>query len=216
MKTETQSNNTRYALGIKDLLVPTGPQLALDFVLAFLLLTLLKIRGLWAYFTQGILDASQSDISDIINQKAQSFHHFLNSISQGRALQIVFWLFVGCIVYIFIWFIRSLITGVRNDMIADTYVHPFSYSRSVFWQSVISRKLFFVAMTGIFIAYLVTGVKLAIALANLCYSSIESSNYSSAILRVAISLIITAVLVQIFIILLRLLGRAWKLIYTDL
>jgi hypothetical protein len=216
MKTDTKSHNTRSDIALKELLIPSAAQIWLDFTIAVVLLALLNIRGLWAYFAHGILDASQSDVSDIINQKGQGVHNFLDTISKGRFLQIVFWLFVGCVVYMLIWFVRSFFTNIRNDIVADEYMHPFTYNRNTYWQSVIARKLFFVSILVIFIGFTITGFKLALVLAGLTYSSIEAHDSAHSVVQVLGSIIVTALLIQIFVILLRLLSRSWKLIYTDL
>jgi hypothetical protein len=216
MKTETKSHNTRSDLALKELLIPSGPKVWLDVTLAVLLLILLNVRGLWDYFTTGVLDADQTDVSDVINDKAQGLHHFLDRISQGRFLQVVFWLFVGCVVYMIIWFVRSIFTNIRNDFVADEYVHPISYNRNIYWESVIARKLFFVSVLVVFIAYVIIGFKLALVLASLCYNAIVNHELSHTLIVITSSIVVTALMIQILTVLMHLLGRAWKLIYTDL
>jgi hypothetical protein len=216
MKTNVQSHNTGLSPALKELLLPGVAQSFIDLTLAGVLLMILKINALWAYFTTGVLAGTQTDIGEIINQKAQGLHRFLDSISQGRFLQIVFWLFIGCIVYLLIWFTRSLFTNIRNDMIADEYVHPGGYNRAVYWESIIARKGFFACILIILIAFTIAGFKIAILLAQTSISDVESLGSAHSLFKMVSAVFITAVMIHIFNILARLLGRAWNLIYTDL
>src|SRR4029078_6254395 len=197
MKTNIKSHNTGLSPGIKELLIQSSAQVLLYLTVALLLLVFLKIKGLWTYFTTGVLAANQSDISDIINEKAQGLHRFLDSISQGRFLQIMFWLFVGCIVYLLIWFFRSIFTNIRNDFVADEYVPPGGYNRTVYWESILARKAFFACILAILIGYTIVGLKIAILLAQIGMDNIEGFQAGHSLIQIISPLGVTALMIHI-------------------
>jgi hypothetical protein len=216
MQRDIHSYNSSIGPSLQQFLLPSLPKLLLELLIGAFLLTALNIRSIWTYFTSGILATTQFDLGDLINQKARGLHDFLNNISRGRFLQIVFWLFVGCIIYLLIWFIGNLITNVRNDIVADEYMHPAAYNRKNYWESVIARKIFFWCIVVVLIAYISAAFRFCIALAKYCNSALINFSWSRSLVVVVASIVITAILLQLLTILARIVANSWQFIYRDL
>lgn len=216
MNNKVLSYSSRTASDLKSLLTPTVPQLLLNLVLAALILLVLNSRAILHYFTKGIDENSKVELGDLISSRLPAVYDLFESLTQGRFVQFVFWLFIGCITYIFIWLLGNFITNIRNDIVADEYVHPQSYNRAGYWGSVVARKMLFVCTLFVLSAYVYVGAKLIILLAGLCYqSAIESQwlNTSGVILG---SLLVTAFVLQVFSYLYTVVVNAWKIVYKDL
>jgi hypothetical protein len=216
MYKQIKSNNTRLGLTFWKLLFPSELQTFLDLLLGLLLLIILNAKGLWNYFTNGFLAAQQSEVSDIITQKVQGIHHFLDTISKGRFLQIVFWLFVGCVVYLLIWLSRSMLTNIRNDIVADEFTHPESYSRIGYWGSVLAHKLVLICIFVVLIVYFFAGFRLVSLIAKWAYTALENFQALRTSAEILGAVLATAFLLQILFALIRIFTNSWKFIYKDL
>lgn len=211
-----RSYNSRPFAALKQVLVPTGPQLLLDFIIAILILLLLNGRAIWHYFTRGISDESQVELGDLINEKLPALHQFLENLSHGRFVQIVFWLFVGCVVYMLIWLIGNFITNIRNDIVADEYLHPKFYNRAGYWGSVVARKGLFACIVVIYLAYIYAAVKLLALLAGLCYQSFLDFQWAQTMATLGGAIIASAITIQILFFLSGLVVNTWRVVYRDL
>src|SRR4051812_48340303 len=119
MQTEIQSHNSSNFIGAtnKQLLLPSGSQILLYFLVSILILIVLSINKTWDYLNQVVL-VPQGGLDSIIAKNFPSVHKFLNYISQSILLQVVFWVTVGCAVYVLIWFAKNIFINIRNDMVA--------------------------------------------------------------------------------------------------
>lgn len=216
MNNKVLSYSSRASEGLKSLLIPTGPQILLNLVLATLILLALNSRAILHYFTRGINEKSQVELGDLIETRLPAVYDMFESFTQGRVVQFIFWLFIGCITYIFIWLVGNFITNIRNDIVADEYIHPTSYNRAGYWGSVVARKLLFVCTLFILSAYTYAGGKLIVLLAGLCYQSALEFQWLKTGSILLGSLLITALVLQVFSYLYRVVVNAWKVIYKDL
>lgn len=215
MRNNIRSYNTRLTTVLGQL-VPNGAQVFLDIIIALLLLAAFNVRGIWYFFTTGITADSQVDLGSLIDEKTPALQTILDNLAHGRFIQILFWLFVGCIVYILIWLVGNFFTNIRNDIIADEYVHPRFYNRAGYWGSIFSRKIIFASITMVLAAFLYAGLKLTAALANLCYYALKDFEILVSSFELLGSLLAVATLVQIFFMLTKIAINCWQLIYKDL
>ncbi|MBA3757380.1 hypothetical protein H0X09_00735 [Candidatus Saccharibacteria bacterium] len=215
MKSNTRSYNSRLNTSLSQF-VPDGTQIFLDFIVSILLLATLNARAIWHFFTTGITADSQLDLGSLISEKAPAIEGVLGNLAHGRFIQVLFWLFVGCIVYILIWIVGNFFTNIRNDIVADEYLHPTSYKRAGYWGSIFSRKIFFVSILVILAAYIYSGLKLVATLADLTYLAFKDFEIVLSSLKLVGYLVTTAILVQIFFVLTGIATKTWKLIYKDL
>ncbi len=196
------------------LLIPAPAEVFLYLLISLLSLLFMNVRQLWSYFTNDVL-ASKADFNSIVSgtpwlQKVTS------AIYQSRLLQVLFWLFMGCAVYVLIWFLGNIYNNVRNDFVADSYIHPNDYDRKRFWESVVGRKVFFVIIVVLTLAYLLTVIRIMPLLGGLCRSAVQNFSWNPGLPELIGSWVAIAIFIYIFVFLLRLSVNAWKLIFVEL
>lgn len=216
MKSVFRSHNTKESSGLIKFLMPSSERLVLSFILGSTFLILLNSRAIWLYSTVGIQQESQLDLGSLIQKEAPWIVDVFNRVAHGIFPQIVFWIFIGCLTYITLWLVQSLITNVRNDFVADSYQHPSSYKRSGYWSSILSRKIFFVSLLTIFAAYSYYALKILILLSNLTLSGLFETKDNNSTQIILTSVITATVLTHVFFLLLKLLKNSWDYIYKDL
>jgi hypothetical protein len=177
-----QSLQSHNSIGATDkrFLLPGGWQILLYALISVLLLIAFNLKAAWHYLNNSVLKP-EGGLDNILAHQAPGVHKVLNSVSQSILLQFVFWLFVGCAIYIFIWFAKNIAINVLNDIVADNYVHPKSYNRALYWESVIARKIFFGLSVFLLFTYIVVAIKLLSLLANLCYDRVVSFNATQSL-----------------------------------
>lgn len=216
MNNQIRSYNSSVASELKSFL-PTTPQLLLDLLLGFLLLAFFNIRGLWRWFsTGGIGNGTQVDIGGLIHDRAHWMTDTYNSFTQGRGIQILIWIVIGCCIYLIFWFVSVLITNLRNDIVANEYVHPKTYKSSWFWGSVLQQKGFFLCMVILLVGYIYCSVKLLNYLANLSYHSVINFQLYPDLPILISSLLASAITVHVFFMVFQLTKNSWNYIYKDL
>lgn len=200
---------------IKKLIVPSLPQALLYLLVAVLLITFLNIRPIWNDFSQALLLQPQ-DFGGVISRQDEGINKIWYIFTQSNLLQIIFWALVGCITYLLIWFIRSIFINLRNDVVADEYVHPASYNREGYWESVMAHKVLFGSSIVILIAYLYANIKVQPLLAGVTYAAIKNFQLLPSTLQLIAVMVGTAFLLHIFVILARVTVNSWRFIYKDL
>lgn len=216
MENNIRSYNSRTSEALKRLFIPTPPQLILDVTLAVLILLSLNARAIWHYFTQGITADSQVQLGNLISERLPFITETLDRLAHSRLGQILFWLFLGCVVYLFIWLIGNFVTNIRNDIVADEYLHPKSYNRAGYWGSVLAHKVMFICTVIILLAYIFAGSKLIILLGGLCYQALLDFYWLRSSVTLLGALLVSAVVLQIFFFLLGFVRNTWQVIYRDL
>jgi hypothetical protein len=182
--------------------------------MSLLLLLMLNSQVIWHYFSGQ--DLAGQSLGEVIGQNVKGLQSLLSRISEGRVLQTLFWALVGIFMYISVWFIRNVVLNVRNDIVVDEYVHPRNYSRTSYWQSVISRKIFLAFSVIVLIGYLYSCIRLLPLLAKLCQSAVESFSWSPSVVELLGSWLVGAFLVYVLLLLGRVTAIFWRLIYLDL
>src|SRR5579871_6499539 len=141
MNKDKRSYNSNLTIMTKEFLVPSWPKILLYLLVGALVLMIWNGRQLWNQFNSSIL-VSPSSVATAQSQTSDWLEKTFNSVVNGRIAQIIFWAFAGCMVYVCIWFVVNIFSNIRNDIVADEYVHPKDYNRSGYWHSVIARKIF--------------------------------------------------------------------------
>jgi hypothetical protein len=214
MKKNISSYNS--SIEFRDNLFPGMMQLIFCTLLAIILLAILNGRAIWTYLTTGLAPNSTVDLGSVINRYAPWTYKVFDFVTHGRVSQMLFWVFVGCVAYMLIWLGGNVLTNIRNDIVADAYVHPKFYNRSGYWSSILSRKVFFVCLMIIFLIFLYTFGRLAQVMANLTFQSIADFEVVRSLLTIAGSILGLAVLIYCLTLLLRIIRNTWRYIYKDL
>jgi len=138
------------------------------------------------------------------------------SIATSKIPLIVFWAIIGCLIYLFIWFVKSLVTNLQNDFIADMYQHPSAYNRSKFWTNVIGHKILFVVTVLISLIYAYSLFVILPLLSRQAYQSVKFFDSGLNVLYVMIIIAGMMILFHLFFLLIHMLQNMWKIIYKDL
>jgi hypothetical protein len=194
---------------------PSIYQLILYFLVSILILTLLNIKNAWTYLNDTVLKPN-GGLDSIVAQSAPGVHHFLNSLSQSIILQVIFWIFVGCAVYLLIWFIKNVAINLLNDITADQYIHPKTYRRSLYWSGILSRRIFFWTSAIVLLGYLIESARFMGYIADICYQAILVFKPLQSSLDILESAIVTTGLIYILVLITHVCINSWRLIYKDL
>jgi hypothetical protein len=213
-KLESVNSNSIGATS-KSFLVPSGSQIFLYVLISFLLLITLNIGKAWEYLNKAVLKP-QGGLDSIVASNAPGLHKILNSLSQSIILQVIFWVLVGCIVYVIIWFVKNIAINLLNDITADQYIHPTTYKRSRFWGSIFARRTFFWISAVLLIVYLSVGTRVLVYLANLCYSAVIDFEKVQSVLDLAGSILAVTCLIYMLVLVVHVTMSSWRLMYKDL
>lgn len=210
----SSSHNSRFAISARQFFIPTRTQLFLYTLISSLLLVLLNGQTIWSKFKTNL----QADItfSDVIVGNAPFMQQVIDRLLHSRVPEIVFWLLIGCGVYIIVWFIHNITSNIRNDVVADSYLHPTNYDRRLFWQSVIARKILLFSCVIVLITYIAASLKFMPVLAKFFYSAIDGFRLSPSVVEIILSVAITTLLIYLFILLIHLTVNLWRLVYRNL
>lgn len=210
----SSSYNSRFSVSARQFFIPSRAQFLMYTLVSVLLLVLLNGHAIWTKFKGNL----QQDLtlSDVIVSNAPFLQKVIDRLSHSRVPEIVFWLLVGCGIYIIIWFMRNISSNIVNDVVADSYLHPKDYDRQMFWQSIIARKILLFFSLGVLIAYFVVAVKFLPVVARFFYSAIDDFRLSPSVVQIMISILITTLLIYFFILLTHLSANLWKLVYRNL
>jgi hypothetical protein len=172
--------------------LPTIYQIVLYFLISCLLLIMLNTGKAWDYLNNTVL-IPQGGLDSIIATNAPSLHTVLNYVSQSIILQVIFWVFVGSVVYVLIWFVKNIAINLLNDITADQYIHPKSYQRTKFWSSILARFL-----------------------ANICYEAIVKFHPVHSSLTILESALVITGVIYILVVVVHIVANSWRLLYKDL
>lgn len=212
-KQELESYNNRMGTSVRQFFLPSSAQIFFYVLISSLSLVLINAPGIWKKFSTDYL--SQTSFSDVINQSSPFLIQVVNKLQHSRIPQIIFWALVGCSLYLIIWFIANVISNVRNDIIADAYLHPTGYSRKNYWESVIARKIFLICSFIVLIAYLFAAFKLAGAIAKFFLAAVVDFRWHPSLEKILLSVIVIALLLYILILLTHLIYNLWRLVYSN-
>jgi hypothetical protein len=208
------SYNSKTISSPRDFLVPTRLHFFLYFLLSVLILTFTNGHRIWEYFSSNVIQ--NTNLGALISDRFPAVHNLLSKISQGRALQILFWIFVGTTLYTIFWFLRNVLNNLRNDVVASEYIHPKDYSSQSYWRSIILRKILFGFTSLILLAFIYAAIKLCLALGSLCHSAITSFHLGHSLLQIVFAVALVTLVLHILVVLCKVVVHAWQFIYVDL
>ncbi len=212
---ESFSSSSNVGLTSRQFFLPSVTQLLLYVLMSVLVLAVFNAKNAWDYLDSSVI-APQGGLGKILPQRSPEVNRFLNSFSHSIFLQVVFWVAVGCVVYLIIWFLRNIMINILNDIAAGQYVHPKSYKGVNFWGSVLTRKIYLGISIVILIIYTGSFIKLLINLSNFCYGLISDFHPAKSILELLGATAVTAVLIYFLILLVKIVVHSWRSIYHDL
>jgi hypothetical protein len=215
MAFKIQSNSSHIGATNRQFIIPSGSQLLLYALISCLLLVILNAGRAWNYLNDIVL-SPQGGLDKLLSSNAPEIHKLVNAVSHSILLQVVFWIVVGCLVYIFIWFVKNIAINMLNDIAADQYVHPASYKRARFWESVIVRRIFFWTSAVILVFYSVAATRLLVYLANVCYRQILHFQFLQSSLEILESIAAVAGLIYVLILIVHIVMNSWRVMYKDL
>jgi hypothetical protein len=211
----SSSSKNRLGATSKKFLLPSGTQLLLYILISLLLLIILNINKEWDYLNDTVLKP-QGGLDSIITTNAPGVHKILNSLSQSIILQVVFWIFVGCAVYVIIWFVKNIAINMLNDITADQYVHPRHYQRSKFWGGILARRIFFWLSAVVLVFYLIAGTRVLVYMAGLCYRFVTDFHAARSGFQLLEIVAATTGLVYLLVLIVHVAINSWRLMYKDL
>lgn len=210
---EIKSHNTSSKDAIKSLLIPTLVEAFFYLFVSVLLLALLKVETIWKSVKDSLSSTTMS--REVVTNNIPA-HSFWQSVSDSRLPQILFWVAVGLLMYGLVWFVWNLSNNVRNDIVADDYVHPRTYNRRRYWQSLIVRKAFFAVSIIVLIIYVIVFFNMFSVMADLCHTAIKEFEPKSSLGVLISSPLVGGLLIHFLVVLGRITLNAWRTIYIDL
>jgi hypothetical protein len=212
---EIQSHNSESASLVRQLFVPNPVKILLYLLTGFITLAVSNIVNFWTYFYA--TPDGQKQVIDIFGggPGLQDQGGFFSTTLQGRLGQIVVWGLIGIGIYIAIWFIKNIITNLRNDVVADEYVHPHSYSRTSYWRSIAVRKGMFILIGGVLLGYMFLCYQLLPILSNIFFTAITNIDTGSG-LNTLTTTVAVALMLHVLVVLIQLAIHSWRFISSDL
>jgi len=196
-----------------DLLIPSPAHVFLYLLTSLILLFLLNIRAYWNYLNNDPI--GQKTAQNLLVTTNNSDSSLWSSFISGRIGQIIFWVVVGAAIYTVIWFIKNILTNLRNDVVADEFVHPRFYNRAKYWGSVLGRKIIFMSVFFILAAYSYVLVRFTFVLSKLFFSVIYNFKFEDILPTIG-PVVLMAFLIHVLVILARLAANSWHFISLDL
>lgn len=194
---------------------PTAIEVALYLIASILFISLINFKTLWNVINNTV-QTKAVDTSAVIDEKLLGLGDRLDGLLDGRVGQMIFWAIVGCIIYMLIWLAQNTIINLRNDVIADKYLHPNSYKSSSYWEGVIAHKIFFVCLLVGFITYVYFAFSLFIPiLSQAFYVATYSFTVPDSVFQLIITLILNAILLYIFVMLGKLVIYSYQAIVNN-
>jgi hypothetical protein len=212
MEKNSQSYNTT-VLGLNPwrFLKPGLPQLVLYLASTLILLLVFNLSRIWSLLTSG-----GTGLSEIAASNASGLYKAWHIFSNSNLIAGFWWGLLGCAIYLVIWFFRSLITNIRNDLVVANYVHPVTYKEYLFWRALILRKVFFGLSLLALLIYSFATLKTVAALANFSFWRIETGLNVIGYCQLAGIILVGMLLLHGFTLLMKLTLNFWQFIYRDL
>lgn len=207
-----ESYNSHLAHSVRNFFPPSWLEFLIYLLSSAILLCLMNYH----VFTSSIglnSGISQDNLNGYLHDKITHSTDFISKLLQGRAGSLVFWAFLGSIIYMIVWVVQNLIINLENDVQASGFVgiKGQESKKQAYWHSVISSKIFFICAVIAAISYSITlfnfllpVVSHVFGLAIVNFQSIRST------LSIMLALLITVLLLYLFVFSLRVVVRAWQ------
>jgi hypothetical protein len=207
-----ESQNEIASHQAKGFFVPSVGEFTLYVLLSMILLVGLNVGSIISRLSNNYIgnpEHLKTNFSTLIS----GFNSSFDSALGGRLGQILLWAFVGALAYIGLWLAKNVLNSFENDIIADHYLHPSSYSRIGYWSSSFSVKTFLVAMLLVTAGYLFILISVVMpAVAALAGSAAYNFHASTSTFYILFSIVGLALVLYIGVVLLKLVAHLWKLL----
>jgi len=200
---------------LEQLLWPDRYLFYLETIVSLCLLILFNGRAFQNFLSSQLgVQITTRDISDVFSEKLSSFFSFFGNSLGGRLPQILVGMLIGSAVYLAFWLINNIATDVRNDIVADSYQHPLSYNRSLYWRFIVTDRLLLVCVVITFLGYLYMFLKLLPVLAKALYIVLQDYSWASGFLEMIAIVAATVILLHGLFVLGRILVNAWRYVFS--
>ena len=200
-KNKDLSYNTASQHVIGGLSRPTLVEMFLYLIIGIIFISVINFGTLWSAINNTV-QTKAVDTSTVVDEKLIDFGDKLNSLLDGRTGQMLFWAVVGCLIYMFIWLAQNTVINLRNDVVADKYLHPRSYKSSSYWESVVAHKIFFGTLLIGFLTYVYLSLVLFLPiLSQAYYIATFKFEFPSSILQLITVYVLSGLLIYIFVVL---------------
>lgn len=208
-----QSHNSQYLSSLKELLFPSPVQAFLYLLTSSLALSVFNARAFWSYLSSD--PVGKKTAASLFINGSQAGGSIWTKISQGRISLIIFWVIVGAIIYTVVWFLKNIFINIQNDIIADAFVHPKSYNRARYWESVLIRKVYFGGATVVLLGYIYAAVKLLPLFSSMFFAAIYNFGPVNLVSLISV-VVVLSLLLHLFVVLIHMTISSWRFIFTDL
>jgi hypothetical protein len=207
-----KSNSQVASHKLRGFFTPSGAEILLLAIISSILLAALNAGSAIQKLSNNYI-GSPDHLKANFSTLSSSFNSSFSTALGGRLGQILLWAFIGAITYIGLWIIKNIFYSFENDVIADHYLHPSSFSRAGYWGSSFSVKIFFFALALISAAYVFVAVRAVLpAAAALAGSAVDNFHASTSPFYILSALIGLVVVLYIGKLLFKLLAHLWKLL----
>ena len=214
---QKESYNSRLAQSVKTFFPPSWLEILIYSLVACLLLGLLNYR----VFLGGVginSGFSGTTLDGYLRDKLTGASDVISRLLQGRIASILFWAFLGSLIYMMIWVVQNLVINIENDVQAGKFVGLQAQTdrRRAYWHSVISSKVFFICSLLVLIIYGIALVNFFLPLASKSFGlAFSASTFPKNIISIAVSLIATAVFLYLLVLALRIVAHSWRWIIAN-
>jgi hypothetical protein len=215
VKNKELSYNSAGQRVIGGLRKPSIADAVIYFIAGALFISAINYRDVWSVINNSV-QTKVVDTSALIDDKLAGVGDRINHLLDGRVGQMIFWAIVGCFIYMLIWLIQNTLINLRNDVVADQYLHPKSYKRSGYWEGVIAQKIFFVALVVSFFIYIFLSYSVFVPiLSQIFYVTIFGFEVPGSILLLSLVFLLSAIMIYTFVLLTKLLINSYQTIVNN-
>lgn len=194
---------------------PSLEELLIYLLLGIVFISVLNIRALWEAINNSV-QTTYVDTSSLIDEKLLTFGDRLNGLLEGRPGQMLFWAVVGCLIYMLIWLAQNFYINLRNDVVADKYLHPKNYKSTNYWEGVLAHKIFFVSVVVVFFVYIYMSLTIFIpVLSKMFYFATFSFSVPDSVLQLIFIALGSSVLLYTFVFLAKLVAYSWRTVINN-
>lgn len=208
----TESYNSHLAHSVKNFFPPSWLEILIYLVSSGILLSLLNYK----VFTNSLGQSSgvsQDTLNSYLHSNVANSVDFFGKLFQGRSGSLVFWAFIGSIIYMAVWVVQNLFINIENDVHASEFVGLKDHEdkRHAYWNSVLSSKVFFVSSLLAIITYAIGLFNFLFPVTSRVYGlAISKFEPVKSIVSILLAIVAAAFLVYILVFGLRILARAWQ------
>lgn len=210
---QIESYGTHLAHSIKGLFVPDWLEILLYSISSAVILCILNYQ----VFLNNVSTSSEvteDALNNYLHSKLNRVSTFSGSLFQGRLANMLFWAFVGCLIYMVVWTLQNFVINIRNDVKAAEFVgfENQSSRRRAYWDSVISSKVFFGCSLIALIIYVIALDRFLMPIASKAFGLAISTGFMfpRTIIEIVLSVLGAAILLFALVLLLRVVIRTWR------